>query len=120
LAKVVALDTETTSLDVWTGKLLGISLSHKEHQGVYIPVEDWSRPLLKEWLANSKVEKVAHNAKFDIQVLNVAGLPVENVTFDTMLAAFILKEGMGKFGLKELAFTELGIQAVPITELIGT
>ncbi len=119
-AKVVAFDTETTSLDVWTGTLLGISISFKEHEGYYIPVEEWSRAMLKDWLANPDVAKVAHNAKFDIQVLNVAKMPVANVIFDTMLAAFIVKEGMGKFGLKELAFNELGIQAVPITELIGT
>lgn len=119
-AGTVAIDTETTSLDVWTGTLLGLSLSYQPHHGYYIPVARWSQSLLKEWLANPKVAKIAHNAKFDLQVLNVAKLPVSKMIFDTMLAAFILKEGMGKFGLKELAFTELGIQATPISELIGT
>src|SRR5690606_8716364 len=119
-AGVVAIDTETSGLDVWSAKLLGVSLSYKKHQGFYVAVEEWSQSLLKDWLANPRLIKVAHNAKFDMQVLKVAGMPVANLEFDTMLAAYILKEGMGKVGLKELAFNELGIQATPITELIGT
>src|SRR5690606_19438396 len=112
--------TEGTSLDVWSGQMLGVSISHQAGQGYYIPWADWSEPLLRELLEDPKSQKVAHHAKFDIQMLHQSGVKVANVTFDTMIAAFLLKGGMGKFGLKELAFNELGIAATPITDLIGT
>src|SRR5690606_30572486 len=78
------------------------------------------KELLCEWLASEEIIKVAHNAKFDAQALSMVGIEVKNLQFDTMLAAYILKEGTGRYGLKELAFTELGITATPITDLIGS
>ena len=119
-AKVVAVDTEVSSLDVWNGQLLGVSLSASAGEGVYVPFAEWSKPLLKNFLENPHIAKVAHHAKFDLEVLTRNSINVENVIFDTMLAAYLLKEGIGKFGLKELTFNELGIAATPITELIGT
>lgn len=116
----VAFDTEGTSLSPWDGRIIGASLSVKEHTGFYIPWTDWSEPLLKDFFQDNSIAKVAHNAKFDVEMLHQAGVQVSNVTFDTMIAAYILKEGLGRFGLKELAFNEFGINATPITELIGT
>lgn len=116
----VAFDTEGTSLSPWDGQLIGVSLSTKAETGYYIPIEEWSKPLLESLLADPNIAKIAHNAKFDIEMANQAGMPVANVMFDTMLAAFLLKEGVGRFGLKELAFTEFGINATPISDLIGS
>lgn len=119
-ADQVAFDTESTSLSPWEGQMIGASFSFKAAEGYYVPLADWSRPLLAELLADANIAKIGHNAKFDIETCLHADLPVNNVTFDTMLAAFLLKEGSGRFGLKELAFTEFGINATPISDLIGT
>jgi DNA polymerase-1 len=119
-AQQVAFDTESTSLSPWEGQMIGASFSFQEATGFYVPLADWSRPLLASILADPSVAKIGHNAKFDIETCLHADLPVANVNFDTMLAAFLLKEGVGRFGLKELAFSEFGINATPISQLIGS
>lgn len=119
-AGVVAFDTETTGVDVWRSEVLGVSWSVKAGTGYYVQMSEWAEPLLRVWLEDGSIAKVGHNAKFDVESLLQAGIEVQGVVFDTMLAAYVLKEGTGRYGLKELAFEELGINATPITELIGT
>jgi DNA polymerase-1 len=60
----------------------------------------------------------AHNGKFDLAILDVAGYPRPALRFDTMLAAYLL--GEHSLGLKDLAFNKLGWEMTPITALIGT
>jgi DNA polymerase-1 len=116
----VGFDTEGTSLSPWDGQMVGASLSYQANTGYYIPLADWSKPQLKKLLGDPSIAKIAHNAKFDQEMADQAGMPVNNLSFDTMIAAYLLKEGSGRFGLKELAFTEFGITATPISDLIGT
>src|SRR5204863_8907089 len=78
---------------------------------------DVVRKKLGPVLADSKVLKDAHNAKYDTMVLQRAGMPVEGLGVDTMIAAYLL--GQTSINLKDLAFTQLGVQMVPIEELIG-
>ena len=127
-AGAFAFDTETTSTNPVTGALVGISLATDGKEAWYLPVghylaeEQLSVPEVREHLgpvfADPKVTKVAHNAKFDILAFERAGLALHGLVFDTMLAAYLL--GETSVGLKELAFTRLGIEMTHITELIGT
>ena len=64
-----------------------------------------------------QLPKYAHHGKYDLLVLDNAGIELRGVTFDTMLAAYVL--GESTVGLKDLAFTKLGIEMTPIEELIG-
>jgi DNA polymerase-1 len=73
---------------------------------------------LKPILEASELAKTAHNSKYDLTVLAEYGVAVNNLTFDTMLAAYLL--GEKSLGLKALAFGRLGIEMTPITELIGS
>ena len=63
--------------------------------------------------------KVAHHAKYDLTVLLRAGLPVSAPVFDTLVAAWLVDPGRRGLGLKDLAFTELGVEMTPISALIG-
>ncbi len=63
--------------------------------------------------------KVAHHMKYDIVVLRRHGLEVVGPVFDTMIAAWLSEPGRRGFGLKDLAFTMLGIEMTPISALIG-
>lgn len=76
-------------------------------------VVDRLRPIF----ADPAKPKVAHNGKYDMTVLAEHGMPVEGLTFDTMIAAYLLNERV--LGLKDLAFSRLGLEMTPITELIG-
>ena len=124
-----AIDLETSSIEAMTTDLVGISLSSITGQASYIPVGHRSlsqisqlpfsqvASKLKPMLENARIGKVAQNGKFDIMVLAEHGVRLQNLAFDTMIAAYLL--GEKSFGLKALAFNKLGVEMTPITDLIG-
>jgi len=128
-AKEFAVDVETSSKEVMACELVGISLSSMPGEAYYIPVGHRSLsqisqlPLsqvtakLKPALEDAKIPKIAQNGKFDMTVLAEHGVKLENLTFDTMIAAYLL--GEKSIGLKALAFNRLGVEMTPITDLIG-
>lgn len=123
-----ALDTETTGLNPLTSELVGLSIALAPGDAYYLPVGhvgvDGAQLELSEVkkalggvLADNKIAKITHNAKFDLQILQTAGFRCEGLEFDTMLAAHLLGEKAP--GLKNLAANRLGVEMTPITELIG-
>ncbi|HXD12098.1 MAG TPA: DNA polymerase I, partial [Anaerolineales bacterium] len=127
-AKVISFDTETTSTEEMQADIVGISLAVKEGEGYYIPIGHTAGnnlPLkqvidaLKDPMTDPKIGKVAHNAKYDYIILAKAGLKVSPLTFDTMLAEFIIDPSSRHLGLKNLAFVKLGEEMTHIEELIG-
>jgi DNA polymerase-1 len=110
------------------GDIVGISLAIQEGEGYYIPTghtTGTNLPLkqvveaLKGPLTNPKIGKIAHNAKYDYIVLAKHGLHVSPLTFDTMLAEFIIDPSSRNLGLKNMAFAKLGEEMTYIEELIG-
>jgi DNA polymerase-1 len=128
-AKEFTIDLETTAKEVMLCELVGISLSSVPGQSYYIPVghrglsQITQLPLstvitkLKPVLEDIKIPKIAQNGKFDMTVLAEHGINLENLAFDTMLAAYLL--GEKAINLKALAFNKLGVEMTPITDLIG-
>ncbi|MCH8864301.1 MAG: DNA polymerase I [Chloroflexi bacterium] len=128
--KSFAFDTETTGLNPMTAQLVGISVSPAPAEAYYIPLGHvgWGQveqlPLqqvldrLQVPLADAGLGKLAHNGKYDMMVLSQHGVTVNNLTFDTMVAAYLL--GEKAIGLKSLAFNKLDIEMTPISELIGS
>jgi len=129
-AESLTLDTETTNLSAMFAQLVGISVSLAPAEAYYIPVghlglgQMEQLPLeqvisgLEPVLEDDSTAKIAHNGKYDITVLARYGVGVSNLTFDTMVAAYLL--GEKSLGLKALAFGRLGIEMTPITTLIGS
>jgi DNA polymerase-1 len=98
-AEVISFDTETTSTEEMRADLVGISLAIREGAGYYIPVGhrtgtnlrlEQVLEALRGPLTDPKIGKIAHNAKYDYIVLAKHGLRVSPLTFDTMLAEFII------------------------------
>jgi DNA polymerase-1 len=127
-AQVIAFDTETTSTEEVQADIVGISLAVKEGHGYYIPVGHLTGnnlPLeqvvsaLRGPLTDPHIPKVAHNAKYDYIVLVRHGLAVTPITFDTMIAEFLVDPSSHNLGLKNLAFARLGDEMTHIEELIG-
>ena len=131
-APAVVLDVESTSTDPIAAALVGISLTGKEGTGYYVPVGHQARsqfaniPMpvvtekLKPLLENPKVAKCAHNANYDLTVLAEQGLDVEGLAFDTMIAEWLINPASHNLGLKNLAWTRLGVEMTPIDALIGS
>jgi len=127
-----AFDTETTGLDAFRANLVGISLAIQPREAFYIPVGHTPNLLetpkqlpiativerLGPIFADSSLKAVAHNGKYDMVALAAVGMPVANLAFDTMIAAFLV--GESSLGLKPLAFDRLREQMTTIQELIGT
>ena len=78
-------DIETTGLDRFTSKLLGVAFSWKAHEGWYLPYSDSLLPSLRSALS-SPAEKIGHNLKFDLSILLHHGIEVTGPFFDTLLA----------------------------------
>ena len=109
-AAIIVADIETTSVSPFTGTILGVALSTKAHQGIYVSAEIVQKH--KNWFYNLfKTKKVIfHNAKFDMGFMaHEYGFEFPDFE-DTMLLHYCLEESVGTHGLKPLAmrFTDLG------------
>jgi DNA polymerase-1 len=85
LKKSFCFDIETTGLDRFEAKLLGIAFSWHAHDAWYLPYAPSLIPTLQA-LFSSSAEKIGHNLKYDLSILNHHGLQVSGPFFDTMLA----------------------------------
>ena len=121
-----SFDTETTSQSPMLARLVGLSFSVEPHSGWYVPVghaEGAQLPfevvldVLGPVFADPGVPKTAHNANYDMMVLENYGVKVEGLAFDTMLAAHAA--GHSQVGLKNLALEFFREEMTPISDLIG-
>lgn len=107
-----AFDCETTSLNVFEAKIVGISFSVASGEAYYVPfaARDLGRPQgppLHSIFASDKL-KIGHNLKYDIEVLKNNGIEVAPPHFDTMVAAYLLDPISGGYGLKKTGAHYLG------------
>ena len=135
---VVAVDTETDSLNAVSGGLVGVSLCVGAGRACYIPVDHATggegllaeRPdqlrveeaaeALRPLFAHAGVLKVFHNAKYDLTVLARHDLPVAPID-DTLVMSFDLDAGRVQgHGMDELAKTLLDHQCLTFKEVCGT
>ena len=128
-SKEFAFDVETDSLRKQEAALVGMSLSWDEGKAAYIPVGHktgkqipWRdiAEAIAPFFADENRRKIAHNAKYDITLLERYGVPVQPNLVDTMIAQWLIRPDSKSLGLKALAFEKLGLEMSPITELIGT
>lgn len=93
-----------------------VPLNH-ETQETQLP-QVWVLERLKAVLADPNIMLVAHNAKYELNILRHHGLTVAGPIFDTMVASYVL-DSSRKHGLKSLCHEVLGKTMQEITELIG-
>ncbi|OJH15120.1 DNA polymerase I [Borreliella bissettiae] len=97
-AKYISIDTETSSLDTYTAKLIGISISFKEFEGYYIPIEAKGKTYIEknyiiqkfDNLFKSNPKIIGQNYKFDYKILKNNGFSPIPPYFDTMIAAYLI------------------------------
>lgn len=139
---VVAVDTETTSLDAMAADLVGISLATEPGRACYIPlshVDDGVGDLLgggnrlenqiflgdalerlKPLLENPAVLKIAQNLKYDWLILTRYGVDVAPFD-DTMLISYALDAGLsGGHGMDGLSEKWLGHTPIPFKQVCGS
>ncbi|MFZ1684307.1 MAG: DNA polymerase I [Candidatus Zixiibacteriota bacterium] len=129
-ARELSIDTETTSVNPLLADLVGISISEAPRTGYYIPVghnalgqsnirKADALAAIKPLFENKAVQKFGQNIKYDYQVLKRNGIDVNPISFDTMLASYVLSPSERQHSLDHLAFKYCDHRMQPITELIG-
>ena len=129
-AGLTALDTETTSLDSFAARIVGISLSVKAGEACYIPLahtapgvadqlpRDEVLTRLKPWLTAVDRPKVLQNAKYDQHVFANHGIALAGVRHDTMLQSYVLESDKGH-DLGQLCTRHLGLATIAYEDLCG-
>ena len=122
--ETVCIDTETTSTNALEAELVGISLSVKEGEAVYIPIAadkaaaTTRLEILRPLIENESICKVGQNIKYDLTVLANYGVELRGKMFDTMIAHYVLQPEL-YHGMDYLAEIYLNYETIKITELIG-
>lgn len=122
--KSVCFDTETTDINALHADLVGMSFSYKEREGYYVAVPKDRKEAqaivdeFKPFFESKTIEKIAHNMKYDIQVLHRYGVQFEGPLFDTMIAHYLIQPE-SKSGMDFLAEYYLNYTPVSIETLIG-
>ncbi|MEK0085502.1 DNA polymerase I [Benzoatithermus flavus] len=129
----LALDTETTSLDVSRARLVGVCLAVEPGEGFYVPLAhidefgqkrpgqlDLSEVVqrLAPVLADPSVLKIGHNIKYDMGVLAHYGLEIAPID-DTMLMSYVLHGASHGHGMDELAKRYLDYDTIPYEAVCG-
>ena len=129
-AELTALDTETTSLDSFAARIVGISLSVREGEACYIPLAHTAPGVadqlpreevlakLKPWLELPGRKKVLQNAKYDQHVFANHGIALRGIAHDTMLQSYVIESDKGH-DLGQLCSRHLGLETIAYEDLCG-
>lgn len=123
-AKIISLDTETTSTNAIEAQLVGLSFAIEEHKAYYVPVPEDNneaqkivekfRPIYE----NADTVKVGQNIKYDLEVLRNYDVYLQGPLFDTMVAHYLLQPEQ-YHNMDFMAEVYLNYNTVHIDELIG-
>ena len=142
---VVAIDTETTSLDPMVARLCGFSLAVADNEACYVPIghcegggqggtdlfapeaklcpdqipEKEAMEVIQEILEDPGVLKIGQNLKYDWQIFARRGIEIHPYD-DTMLMSYVLDAGRGNHGMDDLAERWLGHQTIHYEHVAGS
>ncbi|MFX1737753.1 DNA polymerase I [Paraburkholderia sp. A1RI_3L] len=129
-AEITAFDTETTSLDAMTAKLVGMSFSVEPGHAAYLPLThrgpdapeqlplDEVLAKLKPWFESADKKKLGQHLKYDEQVLASYGIEMNGVEHDTLLESYVL-ESHRTHDMDSLALRHLGVKTIKYEEVAG-
>jgi len=149
-AEMVAIDTETSSLDPLRADLVGISFASRPGRAWYLPfahvppasvpdaegnpsfafhttavpnlpsIRSDEMADLRALIADPTISKVGHNIKYDMHVLERAGAPIGGIEFDTSLGSYVLDPGKRSHSLDVLGLERLKRKLISYSEVCGS
>ncbi len=129
---LVCVDTETTSLDYMSARLVGISVAVDPQNAAYIPFghdyigaptqlsERHVLSELKPILEDRRIKKVGQNIKYDLSVFSQHGIDMQGVFFDTMLQSYVLDATATRHDMDTLAAKHLNYSTIKFEDIAGT
>jgi len=130
-AALVAVDTETTSIDYMRAEIVGISLAVKKGEAAYVPVahdypgapdqlpRDEVLAALKDFLEDPTKKKVGHHLKYDAHIFARYGIALEGMQFDSMLESYVLNSVATRHDMDSVASRYLGINTIHYEDVAG-
>ncbi|OCT21083.1 DNA polymerase I [Pseudomonas putida] len=132
-APLFAFDTETTGLDAQRAELVGLSFAVEPHEAAYVPLahdyegaptqldRDAVLTALKPLLEDPAKAKVGQNAKYDINILANASLPIQmrGVAYDTMLESYVFDSTATRHDMDSLAQKYLDHSTIAFEDIAG-
>jgi DNA polymerase-1 len=130
-AELVALDTETTSIDYMEAELVGLSFAVEEGHAAYLPVshcyEGAPKQLnrehvlerLRPWLEDASRSKLGHHLKYDAHILENHGVTLRGMRFDSMLESYVLNSTAIRHDLDSAARKYLDIETIHYEDVAG-
>lgn len=126
----LSIDTETTSRSPMTADLVGISLSVTPDKAYYIPItheypgvpgqlsKKYVVGKIKKILEDPGIRKIGHNIKYDLIILKNEGIDMQGITFDTMLASYLLNPNKPNHNLTDVSMEYLGIKKLSFGDVV--
>ena len=118
----ICFDTETTGLDIFNDRIVGLSLAVREHEAWYISFTPQNTPdfaeAVRPLFENPDSVKIGQNIKFDIMVLAHLGIEVRGRKIDTMILHYLL-DSEARHNMNYLAQRYLNYSPIAIETLIG-
>jgi DNA polymerase-1 len=130
-SQLMAVDTETTSLDYMVADLVGISLAVEAGEAAYIPFghdylgapqqlpREMVLEAIKPILEDPKIKKVGQNLKYDTSVLAQHGIDLKGIAYDTMLESYVINSVATRHDMDSLAQHYLEVETTSFTEIAG-
>ncbi|MEX0961671.1 MAG: DNA polymerase I [Simkaniaceae bacterium] len=124
-AEEIAIDTETTKLSPIDAELVGIGFCFKEGEAYYVPFngeieQEFIIKELKKLLNSPNHSFFGHNIKYDLHIFENYGIQIRKVSFDTMLASYVISPESNRHGLDPLTLEYFGKVKTAIKSLISS
>ncbi len=128
---VCCLDTETTSKSHLTAELVGISFCVEPGIAYYLPLGHIyhgvgaqielgeALSLLKDIFCDNAIKKTGQNIKYDAEVLYRYGINLKGISFDTMIASYVIDPTLRQHNLDYLAQHYLSYKMISYNEVTG-
>ena len=130
-ASLVALDTETTSINYMQAELVGISLAVETGEAAYIPLahdypgapdqldRDATLKALKNYLEDPQKKKVGHHLKYDAHIFARYGIQLQGMQFDSMLESYVFNSVATRHDMDSVARKYLNIDTIHYADVAG-
>jgi len=130
-AELFAFDTETTSLNYMTARIVGVSFTVKASEAAYVPLGhdypgapeqldcDAVLSRLRPLLEDPHSYKVGHHIKYDRNVLANHGITLDGIRFDTMLESYVLDSTATRHDMDSVALKYLGHTNITYADVAG-
>lgn len=114
----ICFDTETSGLDFFNDRLVGMSFAVEPHEAWYVAWQPEFAEIVRPLMENDQIAKIGQNIKFDAMMLRAAGVEVRGKKYDTMILHYLL-DPESRHNMNVLAQRYLNYSPIEIETLIG-